>query len=510
MSPDPLQEQKTPTARGLRSVGDELASLAAELSRTLRSDWMRAAAEEAPDSQAQERSTSVCIRYGQRLGELSLSTERAEVLVDNEVESLREASVRDSHSRLARLGSRAAFLLSTQLPTLMARRGLLAELLTSLSAGWLKVRGDRPFRWHRFFFYLIPAILVLGAEGALAEDITRNAFRLKGHFWVLFPIALLSLPLIFKEFLEWEQLKRLQKYYVGVLLTILLLLLVPLSWIRSNEVFRGGGRPASGPDPFAASSTPGAGLPTPGSPLEGATPRPKSQSKIVLLTSIFVMFGILFPMVSGLCFYRAWESADQGLESWRLRKELDRTRREVDAVDRQIGLCRTELDSNQHETIKLIANLSSGDRFVEKMIADLVGSLRGAGPEILARVKQQIESARSDGGWPVLAKQLALDVEALELSGDALHQAHVKFQKDLLSGIAQIEVGNSLARLAEGLKRRIRAALSEGHHVGSEAPFAVMAVHSPEEMVQLVRQRKLRDALFRGKRTTAPGLASER
>jgi hypothetical protein len=511
MSAAPKPEQKPLSARDLRGVGNELAGLASELSHSLRSDWVRGVAEDEPDpsSNIMEKSTAVCIRWGQRLGELSLSTARAETLAESEVDSLHEASVRDSHSRLARMGSRASFLLSTRLPALMEHRSSLTERLTNLSARWLKERGDYPFRWHRFLFYLIPALLVLGAEGALAEDITRSAFRLKGVLWFLFPIALLSLPLIFKELLEWGKLDRLQKGYVVTLLVLLLALLIPLSWTRSNEVFRGSVRAAAAAssDPFAtAPNTPGAPA---ASPPVGMPQRPGSDGKLLLLSSIFAIFGALFPMVSGLCFYRAWGMADKGLECWRVRKEGEQTRKELDAIDAQIGTCRTELDSNQHETVKLIAGLSSGDRFVEKMVADLVGSLHGAGPEIVASVKQKIGATLGEWGWPELAKWLALEVEALELSGGPLQQVRVKFQKDLLSGVAQIDKGDSLGNQAETLKKRIRAALSEGYEVGTQAPFAVMATHSPEEMVELVRQRKLRDALFRSRRrAVAPSPAS--
>ena len=497
MSPEGAQQEQVqapakPGARDPRNSANELAGLAAQLAQTLRSDWVRATAEEKPDPSVTEKSTAVCIRYGQRLGELGLATEKAEKLTAGEVESLREASVRDAHSRLARLGSRAAFLLSTQLPSLTESRSRLAERLTANGAHWLEVRGDQPFRWHRFLFYLIPAFLVLGAEGALAEDITRSAFHLKGYLWFLFPIALLSLPLVFKEFLDWKRLNRLHKGYVIAILVLLVLLLLPLSWTRSKEVFGGSRRApqSAGFDPFA--STPGA---APASPQVAPPPRAGSQEKLYLLTGIFSIFGALFPMVSGLCFYRAWEIADRGLEGWRLRKEGKETTRELEAVDSRIGACRTELDAIQQESVKLIASLGAGDQFVEKMIADVVGSLRGVQPEVVANLRRLIEESRDQGRWPDLAKKLALEVEALELPGGALQQIHVKFQKDLLSGIAQIDKGNSLRSLADALKQRVHAALSEGHQVGTKAPAL-----SSEEMVELMRQRRLQDALFGNRR----------
>lgn len=222
-----------------------------------------------------------------------------------------------------------------------------------------------------------------------------------------------------------------------------------------------------------------------------------------MMTLVFVGFGLLFPLVSGLGFHRAWILADAGSESRVLGKGMEGARRESKPIEEKIEKHWNELIAMQSSMIGHVAALGTCDDFVEKILADLIGELREVGDGTTAILEREIEKLR-DRGWRELAKQIALRVSTLNLRSDRLLDLRVQHQKALLSGIAQIAEGRSYQKIAEALEKRAVAALRDGYTMGVKAPFSRMESHPPKDFLDLIRLRRLRDALFHGKWSGEP------
>lgn len=548
--------------RDLLSVSEELPGLASELTEVLRMDWRRSTGDES----SKDRLQSVCFRYGQRLGEINLSPSRALARMESEIDSLRDESVRTSHGRLASIGSLAWSLLHHEIPSLVRSREQLETELAAAQVEASSLRQQKPFYWHRLAFFIVPAIALLAAELAMGEEITRTALRLSGKLWWLFMAALLALPLIFKQLLEWKAHDRFSRGYLVALLSLVVVALFPLSYLRSEQAMRlvlrtrgsasasstnnpfatpsanppieaarggdraspdpfapmvgggtddpfapspaldGTGEVAGGDDPFtdtfSGSVTP-SGTPqtdrtsnTPTGPSDVAARGTGSGRRTWPLTLTFLMLGLVFPMLSGLAFAKTLEQADTYYEGRRLRARIQAAQKELAAIQTSFKLSQTQLANHQAEILSLVEGLGDSNDFADKIIGDLMTSLGQLENDASADLLSRIEQLR-DLGLKEMSKRLSREVGGLKIHGDMVLATQIKYYADLIGGIAQIDGGKSLAKLAQSRKGTLRTTLLDGYEAGRAAAFALLRSYPPEEKLEMVENRRFHDALFR-------------
>ncbi|HBL28386.1 MAG TPA: hypothetical protein DD490_16250 [Acidobacteria bacterium] len=485
--------------RALLGVGDELAGLSSELTRALSEDWHWSWS--GSQGSALPKAHETYHRYGQRLRELQVEPVRAFERVQREIDGLLEKTVRDSHSRLAWLGARIWQLLDSEIPDRLRHQGEVKEKVAGVQ---LLKNKQTPFYWHRFWFMLLPAIALLAAEAALGEDITKTALRLSGDLWMLFPAALLSLPLIFKELLEWEGRSVFYRRYLLVLTFVVVAALIPLTLLRSDQAMRlmlpSRGAPIVA-SPFTSSTAvptaaPGAGGADQAPP--GAAPAKDARPSWALKLT-FLFLGLLFPMLSGLAFWRALEMADGRSEIRKCDRQLELLHKEVEAADAKLSGHRLELVGYQQETVKLVEGLGDSNGFAEKVLAELVAVVQSVNEKAAAELIGRIDVLQPQG-LRELSKRLAIEAGRLAGGRDPSSALKLKHYTDLLASLAQIEAGKSLEKLAMSKKDIVCASIREGYESLHNVAFAVVRPYRPEEKAQMVEDRAFYDALFRRRR----------
>lgn len=544
-APTETENGTSVSRRDLLSVGEDLPGLASELTETLRMDWLRTTGSQ----EGKDRLQSVCFRYGQRLGELNVSPSRTLARLEGEIDLLRDESVRTSHSRLSSVGAQAWSLLHHDFPALARRKDQLQEECTQLQSQVLEFGQKKPYYWHRLTFFIVPAIALLASELAMGEEITKNALRLSGKLYWLFMAALLALPLVFKQILDWEEHKKFVRTYLVALVVLVAASVIPLASLRSEQAMRlvlkaKGGADASLADPFrtpASHRVPGAAgagevalaepftpsgndpfAPTvsefsgddPFASLGGGpdelgdtapdpAPDPAAAAgtaktrKSTLLTITFVFLGFLFPMLSGLAFSKALEQADFRHEGRRLKRRLEEVQKELGGVQAELKSNQSQLAGHQAETVTLVEGLGDSEEFADKAITELVAVVSRAGGERASQLGSRIEALR-DLGLKEMSKRLAREGASIQTQGDAALSAQIKYYIDLISGIAQIAGGKSLHKLAQSRKSTLRTTLLDGYEAGKAAAFVLLHSYEPEEKLDMVNNRKFHNSLFRG------------
>jgi len=545
--------------RDLLTVGEELPDLASEVTETLYLGWQRSTGKIGTSDRLQ----SACLRYGQRLGELNIPPSRAITRVENEIESLRETSIRDSHKQLSFLGARTWSLLHYDVPSLVNKLNLVGGDLKKVRDERNSLRAERPFYWHRFLFFIFPAVALLAAEVALGEEVTRRALRLSGTLWWLFPAAMLALPLVFKLCLDWKRHDNFLRGYLSALIFLIVLVVFPLAFLRSEQAMRlvfkargsvgadasspftssatfprsdegvgaalrseserdsedpfdllpqdsGYNSLASGGDPSTSQGDPFAMAAPPAQPVSDVVPAPSpapvdlaSQSRQSdssdrgYLSYAFVVFGLLFPMLSGLAFYKALDMADAGRKGKRLSAEIEGAQAELDNAHKALVNIQVELANNQAEMVALVEGLGDSNDFADKAISDLLAALRSLGGDVALKISGQIEQLRERGlGLKETSRRLAQEVGAVDVQGDIVLAAQVKYYTDLVGGIAQIDGGKSLDKIARSRKEAVRSSIQDGYDIGRAAAFALLGSYEEEEKLEMVRNRKFHKVFF--------------
>jgi hypothetical protein len=448
-------------------------------------------------------------RVGQLLGQFRIDPVSLIEALRARLASLKEARISQQRIELGRCTTESVRIFDKELPDALEARTVTDQRLQ-------KARADDPLRgWKgsRFeiAFYLLPSLFVLGAEVALAHQVTQEALLLQSPLY--FSLALASLTLAFKFLSDRFFPDGNEEEHSGskaglAYLVVMLALFATLMWfvaaLRTQKVVSDFADARS----FSSGTVGWADLQT--SPQPGSTPQPvvdprtspgatgtNSQDNLrkYSLQYAFYLSAILFPMLSGAGFSRAFRSLDVRAKHVRAQGTLQENKAALMTSEENYSQCLERLGHLRERAARAISALGPAAESLPGYIYRLISLVDDADArKELGKLAEAFLDNPSARGLSSLLSSVRSSLSPIE--DDFVRN----LQFEHLIGLSEVSLAamsrRDLDLVAEELFGQLRGQIESGARYGRATGFEMFEGESRDKLLNVVDLKKYHSRFF--------------
>lgn len=434
-------------------------------------------------------------RVGQLLGQFRILPADLISALRAHLSSLKEGRISQQKNEIGNCNAECLRIFEQELPGLRQEREKVQEALDV-------ARRQRPLRGWRgsrgeFGFYLLPSLLLVGAEIALAQQITQEALLLANP--LIFSLALASLTLAFKFladrfFVENDGgLQKAGLYYLGTMLLLFVGLMYFVASLRTQKVVTDFADARMSVEGVAWTDEPNGG---PNQRHGGASPTstdPELASRSVRLLYAFYISALLFPMLSGAGFSRAFRALDRRAEHKHFALDLDRLETRLTQVEASEGALIQRLSELRQRSARAIGALGPSSDSLAGFTHRLLLLVRDP------TMRSAAESQASHFLETPSAKSLASFLSTVRGSNESdgfIERLQIEHLVGLLEVALAARDRRDVDLLAEELFTQIRGQIESGFRYGKVTGFEIFDGDSQDKLLRLVDLQKYHERFF--------------